>query len=72
MAKPRKARVEGEATKAVAASKDALTNPVELARVVDDIAAIYAREFPEDWATIANWPFQHTLVHIAAKLRSLG
>ena len=47
-------------------------DPVFLARLIDDAVALYRARFPEDWGECCNWPVQHALAHIAAKLRSLG
>lgn len=47
-------------------------DPVFLARLIDDAVALYRARFPEDWGVCQNWPVQHALAHIAAKLRSLG
>lgn len=43
-----------------------------LARTIDDAVALYRTAFPEDWGVCQNWPLQHALPHVAAKLRSLG
>lgn len=43
-----------------------------LARTIDDAVALYREAYPEDWATAQNWPLQHALPHVAAKLRALG
>ena len=43
-----------------------------LARTIDDAVALYREAYPEDWRTCQNWPLQHALPHVAAKLRALG
>ena len=47
-------------------------DPVAIARTIDDAVALYRAAFPEDWGVCQNWPLQHALPHVAAKLRSLG
>jgi hypothetical protein len=55
-----------------AARLDGAEDPVLLARLIDDAVALYRARFPEDWGACQNWPLQHGLAHVAAKLRSLG
>jgi hypothetical protein len=43
-----------------------------LARTIDDAVALYREAYPEDWGVCQNWPLQHALPHVAAKLRALG
>jgi hypothetical protein len=43
-----------------------------LARTIDDAVALYREAYPEDWDACQNWPLQHALPHVAAKLRALG
>jgi hypothetical protein len=43
-----------------------------LARTIDDAVALYREAYPEDWSVCQNWPLQHALPHVAAKLRALG
>lgn len=57
---------------AIPADETRAERALALARTIDDAVALYRAAFPEDWAACQNWPLQHALPHVAAKLRSLG
>lgn len=43
----------------------------QLAKAISDAIDLFKEKFPSDWGECQNWPLQHGVGHIAAKLRAL-
>ncbi len=48
-----------------------IVTPLLAARLLDDAVVLFKQHFPEDWGECQNWPLQHAIPHLIAKLRSV-